>query len=176
MIIADASAVPFAVVQELLEWSPTVIVLEQALHDVTQWGIKLDVVISQQKNVVRHTAQLRDQSPVKILSYAEGEDPVQTAFYFLMTAKYKAVNVLGEDYRKLSPFTDQLDVVAFYDGKRWLYTRHGKFEKWFIRGIKIFLPEKITSVNGLDDNGVVVNDGVIKAISDGPFWVGEEIH
>ena len=175
MIIADAQAAPFAIVQELLEWSPTVIVLEPALHDVTQWGIKLDVVISQQKNVVRHTVQLRDQAPVKILSYAEGEDPVQTAFYFLVAAKYKAVNTLGVEFRKLSPFTDQLDVVAFYAGKRWLYARHSKFEKWLTKGTKIFFPEKITTVNGLDDNGVVVNDGVIKVKSDGPFWMGEEI-
>ena len=43
LIIADASAVSFEKIQELLEWSPTVIVMESSLEMVLSWGIKMDV-------------------------------------------------------------------------------------------------------------------------------------
>ncbi|HRJ31532.1 MAG TPA: hypothetical protein PLV21_12175 [Cyclobacteriaceae bacterium] len=175
LVIAQAEAIPFAVVQELLEWSPTVIVLEHALPAVLLWGIKMDVVICQQKNIDQHIQLLNDQAPVKILSHSEEENPLLTALYFLIAGKYRAVNVLGVGHETIAPFTPKLDVVTFYENKRWLYARHGKFEKWLIKGKQISLPEKIKSKEGLDEHGVAVHDGTVKVISDVPFWIGEEI-
>ncbi|MBX2965239.1 MAG: hypothetical protein KF845_03770 [Cyclobacteriaceae bacterium] len=175
LLIADASATPFPVVQELLEWSPTIIVLEQALPDVLLWGIKIDVVICRQNNVDRHVTTLNDQAPVKVLSHPDNENPLPTACYFLIAAKYCAVNVLGAGFEMLEPFAAHLDVVTFCEHKRWLYVRNGKFEKWITRGAKILFPPTVISVDGLDANGVAANDGTIRIVSDSAFWVGEEI-
>lgn len=176
LVIAHAATIPFTVVQELLEWSPTVIVLEDALPDVLLWGIKLDVVIGQQKNIDQHVQLLKDQVPVKILSHSEEEDPLQTALYFLIAGKYNAVNVLGVNRGTLELFTPKLDVVTFFENKRWSYARYGKFEKWLSKGTKISLPEKVKSVDGLNNSGVVLHDGIIKVMADSPFWIGEGIY
>ncbi len=68
LLIMDALAVPFEQVQELLEWSPTVMVTEYALVEVLNWGIKVDVAIMITKNVPTWTASLQDQLPLKIIS------------------------------------------------------------------------------------------------------------
>lgn len=175
LVIVDASAMPFSVVQALLEWTPTVIVLEHILPDVLLWGIKVDVVIGQQTNVDHLVQVLSDQAPVKILSHVDGEDPLQTAFYFLIAGKYRAVNVLGVNSKALEPFTAQLDVVTFYENNRWSFARHGKFEKWLTKGRRISLPKNVKPGAALDEHGVTLRDGTLKIVSDSPFWIGEEV-
>ncbi|MDL5049190.1 hypothetical protein QQ054_24555 [Oscillatoria amoena NRMC-F 0135] len=173
LLIADADGLSFAWIEQLLEWCPTVIVLEPALEAVLTWGIKLDVVISAPEQVNAHVKLLRDQAPVKILSHHTPDHPVNTAMMFLTAGKYRAVNVVGAAPALLEGFTARLDIVTFCDGKRWVYHRNGKFEKWVSRGTLFEFPENIKAINGLNENGVAVKDGVIKAEADFPFWVGE---
>jgi hypothetical protein len=177
LIIIDASSVSFALVQELLEWSPTVIVLEQAMESVLRWGIKIDVVISSQEKVPQYVDVLKEQTPVKILSYQSDERPLTTAFYFLLAGKYRAVNVVGIDLELLKPYTEYLDVVAFIDQMRWSFARNGKFEKWLPSASKIVVRDEGTPISkvGLDEHNRVIGDGVVSLISRKPFWVGEAL-
>jgi hypothetical protein len=177
LLIQDVSSVPFAFVQELLEWSPTVIVLEQALESVLCWGIKIDVVISSLENVPQYVDVLNEQVPVKILSHHSDERPLTTAFYFLLAGKYRAVNVVGVDIAFLQPFTEHLDVVAFIDQVRWSFARNGKFEKWLPSPSKIVVRDEGTPISkvGLDEHNHVIGDGVISLMSTKPFWVGEAL-
>jgi len=177
LIIHDASSIPFASIEELLEWSPTLIVSEQALAGVLLWGIKIDVVISVQKNVQHYVDLLNDQAPVKILSHQPSESPLTTALYFLIAGKYRAVNVTGVELKVLQPFTTTLDVVAFIEHKRWSFARNGKFEKWLTQGSRIAIKgeEEVTvSKIGVDENLRVITDGLVTLSGDGPFWVGED--
>lgn len=66
LFIMDASAVPFAQIQDLLEWSPTVIVSEEALSEVLNWGIKIDVVIAHANNIPSLTNTLLDPITCKV--------------------------------------------------------------------------------------------------------------
>lgn len=173
LLIADADAFPFTWIEQLLEWSPTVIVLESALEAVLSWGIKLDMVISAPDQVDAHMKLLRDQVPVKILSHHTQDHSINTAMMFLTAEKYKAVNVVGSAPGLVEDFADRMDIVTFFEGKRWVYIRNGKFEKWVSRGTLFEFPESVKSIEGLDKNGLAVKDGVIKAEADFPFWVGE---
>mgnify|MGYP006990018360 CR=1 FL=1 len=173
LLLADATAISFSVIQELMEWSPTIIVLESTLSTVLTWGIKIDVVIDRQESGNQLLDVLKDQAPVKILSHSDQDDPLQTAFYFLTAGKYQAVNVVGVDLRTLEPFSSQLDVVTFNQGKRWLHARNGKFEKWVSQGTKFDFPEYVKPIGGLDENGYASSDGIVKAETAFPFWVGE---
>jgi len=176
LIIHDASSVPFAVIEELLEWSPTVIVSEKALAGVLLWRIKIDVVISLQENVKHYVDLLKDQAPVKIVSHQPGESPLTTALYFLIAGKYQAVNVTGVELNELQPFAATLDVVAFVEHKRWSFARNGKFEKWLAQGSHIAIKgeEYTVSKIGVDENLRVISDGLVTLSGDGPFWVGED--
>lgn len=92
---------------------------------------------------------------------------------FLTAGKYKAVNVVGAAPDLVEAFADRLDVVTFFEGKRWIFTRNGKFEKWVSRGTQFEFPENVKPIGGLDAQGLAIKDGVVKAEADFPFWVGE---
>lgn len=177
LLIARTDEVPFSIVQELLEWSPTVMVLENALPEVLLWGIKIDVVIGIEDHVNTNLELLSDQAPVKILSYKAHEDPFVTALYFLAAEKHKAVNVVGEKPKSFTDFTKHVDVVVFDSTHRWSFARQGKFEKWISSGATItWITEENNQqiqTDGLDTNQVVRSDGLVRLVSDGPFWVGE---
>ena len=177
LILADITKVSQGVIQELLEWSPTVVVLEKSLDEVLLWGIKIDVVISPEDHVQRFIELLADQTPIKILTHKTTESPLDTAMHFLSAAKYPAVSVAGADLAELKSFTDRFDLVVFSSGKRWSFARYGKFEKWLTKGSVISLVKeaenKNISTHGLDKNRVVECDGIITLKSDSPFWVGE---
>lgn len=178
LIIQNAESVPFSTVEELLEWSPTVIVMEQALKNVLEWGIKIDVVISAQENVPHLVEALKEQAPVKILSHQPDENPTTTAFYFLTASKYRAVNVIGMDMQLLKSFAETLDVVSFSNGTRWIYARNGKFEKWLSSGSHIqVISDAGVNISrvGLDEQNVTIDDGVVSLVGDKAFWVGEVV-
>jgi thiamine pyrophosphokinase len=175
LLIADADAIPFAVVQQLLEWSPTVVVLEQALENVLSWGIKVDVVIGQSDHVKTLVNALTDQAPIKILSHQPNEEGLPTAILFLIAGKYKAVNVVGCEPAQLDTFAQHLDVVTFDAHKRWAYARTGKFEKWLTKGLQLMFIPTITKPDGLSDDGFVLQDGLVSLQADHPFWVGEHV-
>jgi hypothetical protein len=175
LMIVDGRAISFEAIEQLLEWSPTVVVLEQALETVLLWQIKVDVVIGRVDRVKNLVETLKDQAPLKILSHQHNEQPLHTAMMFLIAGKYQAVNIVGCRPEQLENFTPHLDVVAFHSGKRWSYARHGKFEKWLTKGLPLTFMPTITNSDGLNNEGVVLQDGLIRIQAGHPFWVGEEV-
>lgn len=179
LILADADAAPFSVVQELLEWSPTVVVLEKSIHEVVAWGIKVDVVICRESNTKSFLELLKDQAPVKIISHSDQENPIDTALYFLEAGKYRAVNMVGTNPSSLDLTVHQFNVVVFFSGKRWSFIRKGSFQKWLMKDTTISLQttgnDSSMIIKGLDEKGIVKQDGLIQIMSNFPFWVGEPI-
>jgi thiamine pyrophosphokinase len=168
LLIADAT-VEFAFVQELLEWSPTVIVTEQALMPVLGWGIKIDVVVAQQMHVATLTTSLIDQSPLKLLSYHNPEDALSTALYFLIASKQKAVNIITtKSLESFEPFSS-LDISVFQAGRRWSFIRNGHYEKWFPAGRNL----RVYPANGQVDIQTG-EEGIVSIQRERGFWVSED--
>jgi thiamine pyrophosphokinase len=168
LLIADAHTIDFDVVQQLLEWSPTVIVLERALEDVLAWGIKVDVVVVHESNTKALAIELQNQSPIKFLSYASESEALFTALYFLIAAKQKAVNILSNEVLEIFESFSALDISVFQYGKRWSLMRNGHFEKWLTAGsvLEIYFQGGITQEP-------VQNNGVVKVKRDANFWLAE---
>jgi len=168
LLIMDAGAVEIEQVQELLEWSPTVMVTEQALTVVLSWGIKIDIVIARDSSIPNLTSSLQDQSPVKLLSYNHHEEPLSTALHFLIASKQKAVNVIAtEALEKFESFSS-LDISVFQSGKRWSFIRNGHYEKWFPAGriVRMF-----PSNDQLDIK--TERDGIVTINRTEGFWISE---
>ncbi|MFZ2906177.1 MAG: hypothetical protein WAZ98_08245 [Cyclobacteriaceae bacterium] len=169
LVIMNTDAVPHERILELLEWSPTIMVIESCLAAVLEWGIKVDVVIAPESKTGDLTATLLYQFPVRILSVQHEHEALSTALYFLIDANQKAVNILSlEPLEKFEPFT-ALDLSVFRYGKRWSFIRHGVYEKWLPAGrtIHVYLSDKNSSRKTLDD-------GIITIKRDAGFWVAEE--
>jgi thiamine pyrophosphokinase len=168
LLILDATLIPVERIQELLEWSPTVMVSEEALPEVLTWGIKIDVVIAHHTNVQMLTTSLHDQFPLKIISYRQKGEELSTALNFLIASKQKAVNILSavklEEFEKFS----SLDISVFHADLRWMFIRSGHFEKWLPAGKSLRLHPALS-----EPDIVAKQDGVIVLHREGGFWVSE---
>jgi hypothetical protein len=180
LLIANAHAISFEKIQELLEWMPTVVVLSSEVDTVVAWGIKVDVVINPLAEMNLWRDKLVEQTPIRFISFNPTDDPLQTAFYFLVASKSTAVNCLlgsTEDLFKVESFSN-LDIEAFVDNKLWSWIKNGHFEKWMPEGAKLYLlPDEMKSEFPAFTEGVhhIVKDGIISLKSSHPFWVGEEL-
>lgn len=118
LLITHSTGVDQEILGSLLEWSPTILVVDNILDDVISWGIKIDVVLAAEQNFELIKRQMSQQAPVKVISYhqeksntrrnfaidisnAEGseeiiaeEAPYMVAFYYLLVSKFNAVNIL----------------------------------------------------------------------------------
>lgn len=172
LIIAEA-AVPFEKIQELLEWSPTVIVIEPALQMVLSWEIKIDVAIVSASSLEYWKKLLRDQGPLKLLSYSD-EEPLTTAIYFLLSTKQRSTHLVANWNEDLSflitPFQDRLSLVVMTGPIRWSFITSGKFEKW----MPINSPVEIFSLVGANEKLLTPKEGIFTLERSSPFWIGIE--
>lgn len=168
LVIDTAAGENFESIQQLLEWSPTVIVTGRSLEQVLLWGIKIDVVVAVENLLPELRTQLENQFPVKILSGNKETEILDTALYFLTASNQKAVNIISdaalESFEKFS----SLDVSVIQSGKRWVFIRSGHFEKWLPAntGISIY-PE---SSHSETPNS---RDGMVTVLRDHSFWISE---
>jgi thiamine pyrophosphokinase len=168
LVIDDAENLNYENIQQLLEWSPTVLVTEQALETVLSWGIKIDIVIALEQHVEELKISLQDQFPLKILSCHAEAEAIDTAIYFLTASKQKAVNVISND--SLEPFEKfpSLDVAVIQNGKRWVFIRTGHFEKWLPAGTTITIYP-----TGAHPEPVIEKEGIVTVHRDHSFWISE---
>jgi len=180
LLIADAHAISFEKIQELLEWMPTVVVLSNEADTVISWGIKVDVVIAPLNELAKWQDRLIDQAPVKLISFNPGEDPLATAIYFLAASKANAVNCLlktTDDLKRVATYS-QLDTEAFVANKLWSCIRNGHYEKWLpANALLNLLPEEVRSEFPELKTGYyrTTEDGMVSLKSTQTFWVGEEL-
>lgn len=168
LVMDDASAENLETAQQLLEWSPTVIVTEHALDQVLTWGIKIDVAVVRQDNLEKWKLALYDQAPVKILTTTSGNDAVDTALHFLVASKQKSVNILsGDNLESFEKFAS-LDLAVIREGRRWVFIRSGHFEKWLPAGTTLlFYPPDAHSERPVE------NEGIVTVTRENSFWVCE---
>ncbi len=178
LLIVNPTAISFEKIQELLEWSPTVIVNGKAVSTVQGWGIKIDVVLCLEGQQEELAVSLADQVPIRFITFAEEMNILSVGYDLLRNSNYKAVNVLVErlaDLEVIQRFTS-MDVEVFLDQKRWIYIESGRFEKWLSQGNQLSIyPIVQTTLLNLDQHLTSIQDGKVKLESASAFWVGEEL-
>jgi DNA polymerase IIIc chi subunit len=168
LLVMDVRGADFVHVQELLEWSPTVIVSAQVLEEVLRWGIKIDIVIAQEENISSLATSLVDQSPVKLIPHNNKKDALSTALDFLISSKQKAVNIITNLPLENFELFSSLDISVFQEGRRWSFIRSGHYEKWFPAGRTVC----VFPSNGQDEIKTS-RDGVVVIDREKGFWVSE---
>jgi hypothetical protein len=168
LVIDDVSFENLESIQQLLEWSPTVVVTERALEQVLSLGIKIDVVIAIESHVDKWSISLQDQFPLKILSCNSETEALDTALYFLTASKQKAVNIIsGNELESFERFLS-LDVAVIQNGNRWVFIRTGYFEKWLPARTMISIYP--TSAH---PEPLVEKEGMVTVHRDHSFWISE---
>lgn len=92
LLVIDFSPEEITHLLELLEWSPFVIVHENALTKCMDHQFKFDLVLAKEKNNNQILTVAHDQHPFQILHY--DEDPIEPALHYLIARKFHALNIV----------------------------------------------------------------------------------
>ncbi|PLK45954.1 thiamine diphosphokinase [Emticicia sp. TH156] len=152
LIIANGEACSFELLGQLLEWSPFVVVLDQAIHRVLELGIKVDVLMGDFDKALDLEEIERIQYPIEIIHTPDQEkNDLDKAFEMLITRGFPAANVVWATGRRadhsitnmtnLVRYKSKLQIVMIddYSVIYPLLPAPGVFEKWFSKGTAISL-------------------------------------
>lgn len=174
--------VSLEVIEPLLEWVPLILVPDDILDHVLQWGIKIDVVIQHLHSVELLEEKLQEQLPIHIVP-ADGKF-ITKGLQFLKDHNQASVNIAiitpAEDIIREIESAANLLQVSIYSGlEKWLYVTSCKFEKWMDEGqILSIRSEPTTNVatKGLTQYGSdwqTRYSGLVTLESTAPFWIRE---
>lgn len=172
LLVLDTNQIAFDIIEELLEWSPAIIIDESQIEFFLTRGIKIDAVIFKKENEQEVTDKICDQLPVHLLQYST-ESSLTRALSFLNEKNHSYVNIISNSI----DFLDQLkslpkpkNISVFHQNIRWSLVRSGHYEKWIDENMKLYLFEngKSTPLNPDRDNRIKVNKSE-------NFWIGEKL-
>ena len=173
LIIEQIAGIPPALLDQLLEWSPLIITDIHNLTQVSQRGIHVDILVSNEPVVDL------PQDHIRVLQMTHSF--LDTALSYLIKRKCPAANIVSTDMRpdQLLRYSANIHAVLLGNGKRIFAARSG-FSKWRPKGQSVFLYDEHVDVQGLQavDNGeyVTTADGFYSIHFDRPLsLVGERL-
>jgi thiamine pyrophosphokinase len=178
MLLAGKDEALLSIAKQLLEWSPTVLVAEQAMEEALMLGIKIDGVFCAPARVDLWREKLLEQAPIHLLSYAEGESVEIAALTWIAASQHRAVNILLDHMPATpmwEPFLPMIDVVVYTPRVRWTWLRTGHLEKWVPAGTAFEWGPQALEISGLTPQGLAVEEGLVCFKAEEAFWLGEKI-
>jgi thiamine pyrophosphokinase len=175
LLIFDSHAIHIKFVEQLLEWSPTIIVTEAAIDEVLSWGIKIDVALVSNTYLVPQ--KLLNQSPISIIKH--NNISLQAAFSYIVQNNISALNALVNDITDIdfiASLSTSMDVVVFVNQVRYSLVRGGSYKKWLVQGTQLCIyPTIVFHASGLTQQLQAIATGMVKIDASCTFWVGELI-
>lgn len=133
LIIADMGAIPRALLDDLLEWSPTVICSVRSYENVVVEGIKVDVVFGNEP------IELFQENTLFYLSSDSKTLPfIENAIAWLSENAYAATTVVSSEIEdeSIPDIAERLTVIFL--GKGYKRYRVGSgFQKWLAKGDRL---------------------------------------
>ncbi len=188
VFILNADEIHFDQISPLLEWVPTVLVVEDALDQVLSWGIKIDVILASKSFQKENNHLLEAQYPVKFLE-SELKNFLETGLHYLMESDHMAAHLVGIPHLQALELQEKIKLMdlTILDGD-WKYypIKSGVFKKWFAESsIHIHAKEGLP-VEIINENGQIilpityatfleVPEGITEIKAPGVFWIGEQI-
>lgn len=157
---------------QLLEWSPTLIVLANEYEKVVSLGLKVDIVVGNLE------AGVELQENISIIP--QQKNGIEDAMEFLVEEKYPAVNVISKisSFDDLTCYLPDINLVLFTDKSKHYAIKDG-FSVWKPVGT-IFLIDIIAYFEAdnlmQQETGefVVVEDGMVNFRFKAPYlFIGE---
>ncbi|MFM7629424.1 MAG: thiamine pyrophosphokinase, partial [Algoriphagus sp.] len=133
VFILAAEGISFETVAPLLEWSPTLLVAQEAVEVVLSWGIKIDVVLGTLAFQSEHRYLLEEQYPLRFLTVSSST-ALEEGIQYLLASQHKGVHLLGFDHQnhqQLEEKIHHLDLTLVDGDWKYYPVKGGKFSKWF---------------------------------------------
>ncbi|GAB3769070.1 thiamine diphosphokinase [Spirosoma horti] len=166
LLIANGEACSEELIGQLLEWSPTVVVLDSAIWRVFDLGIKVDVLLGDFDRNLDLDNIRAQQYPLDVV-HAPDQDKtdLDKGIEYLIEQGYSAVNIIWATGRRadhtltnmtnIVRYKDQIRIVMIDDHSK-IFPLVGRFEKWYEAGTPISLIP-VGTVTGFTSEGLKYN-------------------
>jgi thiamine pyrophosphokinase len=149
LIIANGESCSFELLGQLLEWSPKVIVLDNAIERVLKLGIKADVVIGDFDSIVDKSLLQNIPYPIEILHDSnQNTTDLEKALFWLCDNNFSAANIVWatgkrsdhtlNNFQSLFAFKNKLDLVVLDDYTKAIPVKN-KYERYYAKNTIISL-------------------------------------
>ncbi|NMH27932.1 thiamine diphosphokinase [Flavobacterium silvaticum] len=149
LIIANGEACSMELLNQLLEWSPFVVVLDSAIERVAALNIKVDVLLGDFDHNFTPDEFSSLQFPIEIIHTPDQDKTdLEKAIDFLIDRKFPAVNIVWATGKRadhsisnmtnIVRFQDKIKIVMLDDYSK-IFRCPDKFEKWYTKGSPISL-------------------------------------
>ena len=143
LIIANGASCSQELMDQLLEWSPYIVVLDSAIDRVLELNIKVDVLIGDFDRNFDPTVYLDQQYPLEIVHVEDqNSTDLEKAFDFLIQKGMTAVNVIWATGKRadhtftnittIPKYKDLLKIVLLDDYSK-IYRIPNTFKKWYTK-------------------------------------------
>jgi hypothetical protein len=188
VFILDVEGISFETVAPLLEWSPTLLVAQEAVEVVLSWGIKIDLILATSSFQEENRHLLEEQYPLRFLTVSASQS-LEEGLHYLVASQHKGVHLVGLDHLQclqLKEKTNFLDLTLVDGDWKYYPVKGGKFSKWFAASeIQILAAEnqplEISNANGQllfpvqYLTQIEVPEGTSTFSSTEIFWIGERV-
>ncbi|GAB2543549.1 thiamine diphosphokinase [Spirosoma aerophilum] len=166
LLIANGEACNSELLGQLLEWSPTVVVLDSAIWRVLDLGIKVDVLLGDFDRDLDLNAIRERQYPIDIVHTPDqNKTDLDKGIEYLIEQGYPAVNIIWATGRRadhtitnmtnIVRYKDRIRIVMIDDHSK-IFPLVGQFEKWYEAGTPISLIP-VGTVTGFCSEGLAYN-------------------
>jgi thiamine pyrophosphokinase len=149
LIIANGASCSFELLGQLLEWSPIVVVLDNAIERVLQLDIKVDVLLGDFDDDFNPEIYREKQFPLEIVHTPnQDKTDLEKAFDYLIEKGHQAVNVVWATGKRadhtitnitnIVSYRNRLKIVILDDHSK-VFLLPSKFEKWYTKNTPISL-------------------------------------
>ena len=166
LLIANGEACQPELLGQLLEWSPTVVVLDSAIWRVLELGIKVDVLLGDFDRGLDVDSIRAQQYPLEIVHTPDqNKTDLDKGIEFLIERGYPAVNIVWATGRRadhsltnmtnIVRYKNQIRIVLLDDHSR-IFPLVGRYEKWYEAGTPLSLIP-VGTVTGFTSEGLKYN-------------------
>lgn len=149
LIIANGASCSFDLLGQLLEWSPIVVVLDNAIDRVLQLDIKVDVLLGDFDNDFDPEIYKEKQYPLDIVHTPnQDKTDLEKALDYLIEKGHKAVNIVWATGKRadhtltnitnIVSYRNKIKIVMLDDHSK-IFLLPNKFEKWYTANTPISL-------------------------------------
>lgn len=149
LIIANGASCSFDLLGQLLEWSPIVVVLDNAIDRVLQLDIKVDVLLGDFDGDFDPEFYKEKQYPLEIVHTPnQDKTDLEKALDYLIEKGHKAVNIVWATGKRadhtltnitnIVSYRNKIKIVMLDDHSK-IFLLPNKFEKWYTANTPISL-------------------------------------
>lgn len=167
LLILSDSSFERNILEQLLEWSPIVIVEDKCLMQLNHEPIKIDYVLQTDLELSEIESWISFQDNVRIIDSSNVENKIKFLIDILESEDNQALSIIGHSAIQeelLKTYESKMNII-FYSNDYKTYSKFEHFKKWKESGSVFDIDAEIISIkNLLQENSSykVIADGTVE--------------